>query len=239
MKKVKTLLLIVLLVITLSSCVVQQALFINQRGGGESTTNLNVDQFFVDLLDDFELLAGGSQDKSYLDNSIENFVNNLRTTDSAYYATSSKVGLNSYLIEFSFSSFEKLLDELNEKEKQSIVKIRELALDTTLNINLNIDNYPQLVKMVPFLAEPNFETFGPLYNEGISEDEYLEMVSYILGEQAPSSIESSIISLQITLPKNVKRLTNGTKISAKVVRFDIPLIDFLLLAEPIIFQVTW
>jgi hypothetical protein len=177
--------------------------------------------------------------RSIMDVAVDDFVDNLYSTTSASAIGSIKIGDNSYFIDFDFSSLEKLLSELNRKEDQSIFQIAKRGSQTSLNFYLDINNYPQLVKMVPFLADPNFETFGPLYNEGMSEQEYLEMISYILGEEGPSAIDESIISLRVTLPKIILRHSNGVKESPNSIRFDIPLIDFLLLAKPITFSVSW
>ena len=235
-KKISFLLIILIL---LSSCVVQQNLNIITDQGGWATTDLYVNDFFLGVLEDFEPFYEDLKTKSIMDAVVDDFVDNLHSTTSASAIGSIKIGDNSYFIDFDFSSLEKLLNELNKKEEQSIFRIVKRGSQTSLNFYLDIKNYPQLVKMVPFLADPNFETFGPLYNEGMSEQEYLEMISYILGEEGPSATDESVISLRVTLPKIILSHSNGTKESPNSIRFDIPLIDFLLLAKPITFSVSW
>ncbi len=104
---------------------------------------------------------------------------------------------------------------------------------------LDLDNYPELERIVPFMADENFETFGPRYNVGMSEDEYLEMIMYILGEEGPPAIEESVISLRLNTPGKILASEGGTKESSNTIRFDIPLIDILLLAEPVSFYAEW
>lgn len=225
--------------ILLAGCVVQQNLNIIADQGGWATTDLYVNDFFLGVLEDFEPFYEDLKTKSIMDAAVDDFVDNLYNTTSASAIGSMKIGPNGYFIDFDFSSLEKLLSELNKKEDQSIFRIVKRGSLTSLNFYLDINNYPQLVKMVPFLADPNFETFGPLYNEGMSEQEYLEMISYILGEEGPNAIDESIISLRVTLPKIISNYSNGVKESPNSIRFDIPLIDFLLLAKPITFSVSW
>jgi len=117
---------------------------------------------------------------------------------------------------------------------QSIVRLYNRNGKTRVEININMDNYEQLTRIIPFLADPNFEVYGPLYNHDLTEDEYLEMVSFILGEQCPDSIAASSIRIQVVAPKAVTS-HNGKARNSKTIEFSFPLIDFLLLHEPISF----
>lgn len=223
----------------LSGCVMQQGLSLTRNRSGWATTDLYVYDFFLTVLEDFEPFTTEKQETSLMDASVNDFVYQLHETKSASDIASVKLGTNGYFIDFTFSSLEDLLQDLNRREPQTIVKVTSTAGESTLRIYLDLNNYPQLARMVPFLQDPNFETFGPLYNEGMSEEEYLDMISYILGEEGPTAITDSTISLRITTPSVIKHHTGGTKESPNSIRFDIPLIDFLLLAEPIQFSATW
>jgi hypothetical protein len=48
-----------------------------------------------------------------------------------------------------------------------------------------------------------------------------------------------VISLRLTTPSSIKSQNGGIRESSNSIRFDIPLIEFLLLAEPIEFSATW
>lgn len=230
---------VVLTVFIFSGCVMQQGISMTRTGSGWATTDLYVYDFFLTVLEDFEPFSPEKRTQSFMDASIDDFVTQLHQTASASDISSMKIGENGYFIDFTFTSLEALLRDLNRREPQSIVWVTQTGADTTLSIYLDIDNYPQLARMIPFLSDPNFETFGPLYNEGMSEEEYLDMISYILGEDGPQSIKDSVISLRLTTPGVIKTQRNGVKESPNSVRFDIPLIDFLLLAEPIEFSASW
>ena len=222
-----------------SSCVMQQGLSMSNTRAGWATTDLYVYDFFLTVLEDFEPFTPEERDVSIMDASVNDFVDQLHTTRSAANIASAKIGSNGYFIDFTFSSLEDLLKDLNRREPQSIISVRTVGKDTTLKFYLDLDNYPQLTRIIPFLADPNFETFGPLYNEGMSEEEYLDMISYILGEEGPPSINDSVISLRLTTPSRITAQNGGVFESSNSIRFDIPLIDFLLLAEPIEFSATW
>ena len=107
-----------------------------------------------------------------------------------------------------------------------------------MEININMDNFEQLTKIIPFLGDPNFEVYGPLYNHDLTEEEYLEMVSFILGEQCPDSIAKSSVKIQVVAPKAIVS-HNGKTRNTKTVEFSFPLIDFLLLHDPIRFYLEY
>ena len=229
---------IVMLVFT-SGCVMQQGISMNANNSGWATTDLVVDDFFIAVLDDFATFTPEGADTSIMDASVDDFLNMLETKPSASNITLVKTGQSSYFFDFDFTSLPQFLLEMNKLAPQSILTVAPEGKNTSLKFYLDLKNYPELAKMVPFLADPNFETFGPLYNEGLSAADYLDMISYILGEEGPSAIMQSVISIRITTPTSVISQIGGTKTGTNSVRFDIPLIDILLLAKPISFSAIW
>jgi hypothetical protein len=230
--------LLILLVFT-SGCVMQQGISMNANNSGWATTDLVVDDFFIAVLDDFASFTPGSKKTSIMDASVNDFLKMLETKPSASNITLVKTGENSYFFDFDFTSLPQFLLEMNKMERQSILTVAPSGKNTVMKFYLDLKNYPELAKMVPFLADPNFETFGPLYNEGLSAADYLDMISYILGEEGPDAIMQSVISIRIATPTSVISQQGGTKTGTNTVRFDIPLIDILLLAKPITFSATW
>ncbi|MDY0243764.1 MAG: hypothetical protein RBQ89_02995, partial [Sphaerochaeta sp.] len=134
-----------------------------------------------------------------------------------------------------FTDLMRLVTDLGAGENQSLLDIN----GNSMTFFLSMDNYEQLVPVIPFLADENFEAFGPVYNQGLNEADYLEMISFMLGEEGPPAIERSVITLRVNTPKEITSFSNGRKVSASVYEFSFPLIDFLLLAEPITFTVRW
>jgi hypothetical protein len=222
-----------------SGCVMQQGISMNPNNSGWATTDLMVDDFFIAVLDDFAPFTPEGENTSIMDASVEDFLELLETKSSASNITMVKTGETSYFFDFDFTSLQQFLLEMNKLEPQSILTVAPSGKNTSMKFYLDLKNYPQLAKMIPFLSDPNFETFGPLYNEGLSAADYLDMISYILGEEGPDAIMESVISIRITTPTNLISHQGGTKIGVNSVRFDIPLIDILLLAKPISFSATW
>ncbi len=236
---IKIFLLSLTAILILSSCVMQQGISLSSGGHGWATTDLSVTPFFATVLEDFLPFSEEENPRPLLDVSIENFTNELMKAESTNHVSSLKLYENAYFIDFTFSSLTDLLKDLNNREEQTIITIKKTGNKERLDFFLDINNYPQLTRIVPFLAEENFETFGPLYNEGMSEDEYYEMISYILDEKGPQEIKNSLISLRLTTPSAITSFKGGVKEGKNVIRFDIPLIDILLLSEPITFSASW
>jgi hypothetical protein len=224
-----------LLALTLSSCVVTEDLTINNKNGGTSSAAIHVEDFFVDVLEDFSDFSTNNSSKPIMDQSMEAFEKQLNKASTTSNVGLEKTGDNSYIISFDYSSLKTLLADLGAESNQTVLTLS----DSKLNFYLDLDNYESLTAAIPFLEDPNFEPFGPTYNEGLSEPDYLEMISFMLGEEGPGAIQKSVITLRFETPSPIKSFTGGKKISSNVFEYSFPLIDFLLLADPLSFELNW
>lgn len=129
---------------------------------------------------------------------------------------------------------EDLASPVPKEEARSLVDVSP----GSLTIRIGMDNYGVLAEMVPFLKEENFEAYGPLYNNGSTEEDYLEMMDFILGEGTGDGILASSVKLYFTAPAAIVS-TNGEKVSENSVVFAIPLIKLLLLNEDIVLSCSW
>ena len=205
--------LIALIVFLLSACTVTEELTINSDRSGESVSDIHVEQFFIDVLDDFaEFLP--ENDESIMDSAISGYVNGMTGIVSIEKSSWEKTGENEYLISFSYSSLEELLSDFNADEQT-------------------------LLKIVPFLADPNFEVYAAEYNQGMSEEDYLDMIYFLLGEDGPEAIRNGQVTMDITVPGTITATEGCEAIDSNTIRFSFPIIDFLLLNEPISFSAEW
>ena len=227
------------IVLGTSGCVMGQTIALNADNSGIAATDLVVDEFFIAVLEDFQAFEPERKDQTIMDASVESFNKGMAAKQSVSQVKSAKLGPTSYVVSFSFSDLNRFMLEMNEMKSQSLLNVTAAGNRTTFSISLNMQTYPQLTKLIPFLADPNFETFGPLYNEGMSEADYLDMISYILGEEGPPAITQSTIILLLEVPRPIISVNGGTLLGTRTARLEIPLIDFLLLAKPIEFNVTW
>ena len=229
----------------LSSCVVAEKLTLtgdytqSKAVPGKNHVDLSVDDFFVGVVEDLSDWENKGNNDPIIDVTIQDFVKNLEASSVTSSIKFVETGYNTYMGDFAFTNFPQLLIDLsNNQADQSVVTMSSKNGKTHVEISINMDNYEQLTKMIPFLADPNFEVYGPLYNNDLTEEEYLEMVSFILGEQCPDSIASSSIKIQVVAPKAISA-HNGKLRNSKTVEFSFPLIDFLLLHESIDFYLEY
>ena len=236
---------ILLSLLVLSSCVVTESLSLSgensksSRISGKSHSDISVDDFFVGVMEDLSNWTDKGNNDPVIDVAIHDFEHNVKASRGTSGVIFTEIADNTYTGDFTFSDFSTLLVDLsNGHADQSIVTIRKNDARTRVEININMDNYEELTKIIPFLADPNFEVYGPLYNNDLTEEEYLEMVSFILGEQCPDSIGKSKISIVVSAPKAIVS-HNGKLRDSRTVEFSFPLIDFLLLHEPIDFYLEY
>ncbi|MFA6681383.1 MAG: hypothetical protein WCS35_05080 [Sphaerochaeta sp.] len=227
--------LILLILVMGSSCVVTEQLSFKGSADNTSKFDFTVEDFFIAVLEDFSEFVPENQNASLMDSAITDFDKALKYSSTTNNVNIKKLTDNAYEGQFNFMNLDKLFADLGAGNDQSLLK----QTKNTLTFTLSMDNYDQLVPVIPFLADENFEAFGPVYNQGLSESDYLEMISFMLGEEGPPAIEKSTITLRIATPKPITRFTNGKKVGTNLYEFSFPLIDFLLLADPITFSVSW
>lgn len=223
------------IIFTLSSCQITEDISINSANGGNSASDVNVEDFFITVLEDFSEFSSDNTDESIMDLSVKGFKEQLEKTPTTSNIKVVKNNNNSYNINFDYSNLKTLLSDLGANSNQTVLT----STANSLSFYLDINNYEELTKAIPFLADPNFEPFGPLFNEGLSESDYLEMISFMLGEEGPGAITDSIITINIETPKAIKSYRGGKEIDSTHFQFSFPLIKFLLLAEPLSFDLTW
>ena len=206
-----------------SSCTVTQNLSFTENSSG---TLINADDFFLSVLDDFSQWS--DDEVLSLDSSIVEFACSLSETQEAENVTLSKDKNQIWDIAFNFKDFNNLMKTLAGSDGKSFAKLTDEGFEFSLSMN----NYNALVSLVPVLENPNLAAYGPEYNHGMTKEDYLEMISFILGEDGPDSIESSYIELTVNTPSDIK-YTNGIIKSPRQAVFRTPLIDFLLLPDEI------
>ena len=65
------------------------------------------------------------------------------------------------------------------------------------------------------------------------------MISFLLGEEGVEALEKSFVSIDIRTPGDITGTKGAMKIGSRRAVFSFPIIDFLLLNEPLTFSVEW
>lgn len=241
MKKAFKTVIILLIFALLTSCTVAQTLNFNSKEdySGSSVTYFTTDDFFVSVVEDLSDWQENGNNNPIMDVAVSEFRDNVEASSVTSKVTFSKLGENVYGGVFAFSDFQQLTKDLsNDYPDQKLVTLTKTQDGKTrFCIDINLDTYDVLVYVIPFLDDDNFKVWGPVYNnppyDTITEEDYKDMVAWVLGEDGPESIDNSTVTIQVNLPGEIKA-TNGEVLGDNSVLFSFPLIDFLLLHENIL-----
>ncbi|MDY0244355.1 MAG: hypothetical protein RBQ89_06010, partial [Sphaerochaeta sp.] len=137
----------------MSSCTITENISFKQTGYHASAYAFSVEDFFIAVLEDFSEFSTENEDISLMDKAIGDFEKALR-----YSPTTKNVGLkkldeHAYEGVFEFTDLMRLVTDLGAGENQSLLDIN----GNSMTFFLSMDNYEQLVPVIPFLADENFE----------------------------------------------------------------------------------
>ncbi len=220
------------------SCTVHEEITIFVDDSGFSEFTVEIQPFFLEVLDDYSaFLPEEEADLSRLD--AERLEAELLKSDYVYDATVHEASETFYSGIFHFTDARYILAKAEEDQRVDILTYTTTGRTQQVVIYIDIDNYSLLEDLVPILKDPAFSTFGPEENRDVTEEEYYEMVSYMLGEEGPGAIQTSEIRIVIHTSRPIIRQNGGRIVNPRQVVFTIPLIKFLLLHEPLMFSVSW
>ncbi len=221
-----------------ASCTVHEEFTIYVDDSGFSEFTVEIQQFFLEVLEDYSsFLPEEEADLSRMD--APRLEAELLKSQYVYEANVFEASETYYEGEFFFSDARYILMKAEEDQPVDVFTYSTTGRTQQIVIYIDIDNYSQLEDLVPILKDPAFSTFGPEENRDVTEDEYYEMVSYMLGEEGPGSIETSEIRIVIHTSRPIIRQSGGRIANPRMAVYTIPLIDFLLLHEPLMFSVSW
>jgi hypothetical protein len=141
-------------------------------------------------------------------------------------------------LELAFDSIQDVFTREESLKSAAALVYSESGGRKMIRLHLDRRNYPQLVRTFPLLANPAFAAFGPQPNESISDDEYLEMVRFSIGDDAPALLKKSYLTLTLDPEGEILSQSGGDIIGGAVV-FRIPLLRLLVLDKPLDFSVTF
>ena len=226
---------ILMLLALLTSCVVTESITAGSGFEGTSKTDITVDPFFLSVLEDFSSFTSGDG-YTVMDDAMVGFASAVNSSSSASNVRLLSDGEGKrYIISFDYTSLVNLLKDLNGGKGNSLFTITS----SSLSFNLTMDNYTELKDVIPFLSDENFEVYGPEYSNGMTEEEYTDMITFLLGDESPEALQSSSVSITIKVPGTVDKVTGAEKTASDTVVYTFPVIDFLLLNEPLSFSISW
>ena len=109
----------------------------------------------------------------------------------------------------------------------------------TLRVHLDSDNYHQLAALFPVLEHPLVISLGPQPDLEVSDDEYLEMMQFVLGDDGPPAIGDSEVKVLVRVEGSVVEQHGGELQADGSVLITIPLLRILVLDQPLDYRIVF
>jgi hypothetical protein len=141
-------------------------------------------------------------------------------------------------LELAFNSIQDVFAQDESLKNTAALAYSESDGKKIIRLHLDRSNYPQLARAFPLLASPAFAAFGPQANDTTTDDDYMEMVRFSIGEEAPALLKRSFVTLTLA-PEGQILSQSGGEITGGTVVFRIPLVRLLVLDKPLDYSVTF
>ena len=224
------------------SCTLKQTLNINKEASGDISFDLILAPFFVEVAEELAELfpeesvsSDSSQGIFDIDKIREDFSKSRGSVLKRLENPSSNI-LQGTLV------FDDIRTALNGSGSNKIMEIFSFTTKNNINtlaVDLNYKSVEQFLSANPSMNTPLMESFGPLANRGLNNEDYLDMMQFALGDESRAGILESYLIMDINVDGVIISQSGGTKVDQDTVRFKIPLLRILLLDKPESFSVSF
>ncbi len=109
---------------------------------------------------------------------------------------------------------------------------------STLRIHLDRATWSQLARLFPPLRDPVLLQLGPQGSGQVTDDDYLAMIRFSIGDAAPGLLKKSFVTLTVQPPGEIISQSGGV-VSGDAVVFRIPVLRILVLDRALDYSVTF
>ena len=224
-----------LLIIAFSSCAAQISGSVSAAGAAELSVGMSLEPRMTNLIrslsaaggqTDGQVLDGPSIAQSMVGSSFGNVSAAFRNiTPSAIDGTVQIININRFLTTGDVGGF---------------VSFEQGNSGGRCEINISLDNGPVILKILSNdIADYLEALMAPLASgEIMDKTEYLSLVTSVYSRAISNEISGSRIRASIEFPGLITSVKGGS-FSGRRAEFDIPLLDLLVLENPIIYEVIW
>lgn len=234
MKKI----ILILLPILIYSCSSNHEININSDNSATVNFTVTNKDSLVETL--MEWGAIENSDASSIIN-IDEVKNSLKNDKNIKNVTLTSLSQNRYNGSFFVTDIDQLFADKtkNIPKNLQVFSLTEENGSKTLKIRLSLDNYVLLKESLPILQQESIDMLGPDANQDVSEEEYLDMMSFSLGDDGPKDILNSFINLKINVDGSITDIKGGKIDKFNSAIFNVPLIDIILLKKTLIYSLTY
>ena len=224
------------------SCTLKQTLNINKEGSGDISFELTLAPFFVEVAEQLsELFPEDSEipDDSHGLFDIEKIREDFSKSSGSILQKLENPSNNILQGTLLFDDIRTALNGFGSNKILDIFSFDTKDTIYTLSVKINYETVEQFLTANPSMNSPLMESFGPMANEGLTDDDYLDMMQYALGDESRLGIQESFLLMDINVEGKIISQSGGTLMDEDTVRFKIPLLKILLLDEPESFSVSF
>lgn len=222
---------------TFCSCAVSQQLTIRTDGSGDTSIIVQISPEIASYLREIATLTGAKLPETGLID-LSPINKSLEARPGLTIVRVEAPVEHQVELEFSFEDVEAIFRSASLLWEAGVVTFEEIEGKASLRLYLDIDNYRQLSTLFPVLDDPVIRAIGPEENTDISAKDYLSMMGFVLGPGGPPAISESLIIIKVTVDGELISQSGG-RMEGETLIYEIPLLDFLLLHEPIDLRVVF
>lgn len=223
----------------LTSCSVRENIYLNRDGSGTVSSRVEVKQILANYFSNLAEVTGNSKELS--DGKLfdtEEIKAEIKKQPGVEVKSIKASGENILTTELEFRDISKVFKNEKGTAAVNVVSLKDDGGNKVFRFHLDKKNFKQLSTLIPILSNPIIESLGPQDGDSTTESEYLDMMSFALGENGPKAVKNSMVKVIVHIKGKVISQKGG-KISGNVVTFSIPLIKLLLLNKPLDYSVTF
>jgi hypothetical protein len=236
MKKYSTLTILFVFILFIS-CTIEQEIELNIDGSGNASIDIEVMDGFYDYLltfrEDANDLGYESDDSIFNLAAIEDKLSELNGVTISKISSPTDKKLK---IEFSFTDIDNIIEGI--KGDADLISFIRNGNTGTFTFFLNAQTYYQIIPLVPVTDSPLYEALGPQPEYPISEQEYLDLVEFTIGDEGPEMVKESLVTTEFDVDGDITSQIGG-ELSRRKVTFEMPLLKFLLLLDTTEYKVTF
>ncbi|MBN1696876.1 MAG: hypothetical protein JW881_05130 [Spirochaetales bacterium] len=239
MRKATSFIITFFVILVFFSCSVRQDISIAVDGSGQSTLSVELKPVFLLYILD---LAEAMSDEEFSEDmdifEIQEIKKELGKQEGVKALTVTSPSQEKLEVTLSFTRIARLLHLQSENTLTPLLTFKNSQGLKILHFHLEKENYTIITELFPILDNPVFQNLAPQPKENISQREYLDIVEFAMGEEGRIAVKKEIVKVTVTVKGTIVSQKGGY-IKDGIVYFDIPLLDVLLLSEPLDYEIVF
>jgi hypothetical protein len=232
------LVLVVLSIVMVNACSVNQSIVVKNDGSGTASLHAEVSKLLADYIASLAEVSGKSAPAGGAVFDAAAIRKDFETRPGITVKKAATPTPSSLDLDLAFASIQDVFTRDDALKSSGALTYSESGGKKTIRLHLDKSNYTQLSALFPMLKDPTVASLGPQVNDTTTEAEYLDMVSFSIGEEGPGLLKKSFITLTIDPEGDIISQTGGT-LSGSAVVFRIPLLSLMVLNKPLDYAVTF